>query len=360
MKPMNKTAVVILNWNGAGYLKKFMPLLEERTPRDRAFIVVADNGSTDDSLTYLEKHHPGVLVIRFDRNYGFAGGYNRALQQIEARYYVLLNSDIEVTGGWLDPLTRYMDQHPGMAACQPVILDYRKNDRYEYAGAAGGFIDRYGYTFCRGRIFDAVEEFNPDYQHEGEIFWATGACLMVRPEAFHGAGGFDEDFFAHMEEVDLCWRLKNQGYTIGFQPGSRVYHVGGGSLPRGNPFKTYLNFRNNLFLLYKNLPRNKRRTILFTRMLLDLISMLLFLFRLRGKEVAAVGRAHRDFYRHRRRYKELSKTGGGNQKTINFVTIYTRSIVVEYFLRGNRLFRQLDRAFVAAHTGPGKTNSETE
>ena len=357
---MNKTAVVILNWNGAGYLKKFLPLLEERTPGDRAFIVVADNGSTDDSLTYLEKHHPGVQVIRFDRNHGFAGGYNRALQQIDARYYVLLNSDIEVTEGWLDPLTRYMDRHPDMAACQPVILDYRHNDHYEYAGAAGGFIDRYGYTFCRGRIFDTVEELNPDYQREGEIFWATGACLVVRPEAFHKAGGFDEDFFAHMEEVDLCWRLKNQGYTIGFQPASRVYHVGGGSLPRGNPFKTYLNFRNNLFLLFKNLPRNKRRSILFTRMVLDGISILLFLLRLRGKEAAAVARAHRDFRRQRQRYKETLKTGGGNQKTINFVTMYPRSIVVDYFLRGKRFFRQLDRAFVAAHTGPGETNNEME
>ena len=238
-----------------------------------------------------------------------------------------------------------LDNHPHIAACAPALLDYQKRDHYEYAGAAGGFIDKYGYTFCRGRIFDHVEKVNADYQKVSEVFWATGACLALRAEAFQRAGGFDEGFFAHMEEVDLCWRLKNMGYRIGFQPDSSVYHVGGGSLPKNNPLKTYLNYRNNLFMLYKNVPRNKSRRLLFIRLLLDLISAAQMLARRHLKDCRAVLKAHRHFFRDRNRYKTYIKKNGNRAKNINFVTVYPRSIVIDYFIRGRKTFGTLSSRF---------------
>ena len=266
---MKLVSVVILNWNGRRFLEQFLPTLVKYTQDPEAEIVVADNGSTDDSMAFMEKEFPSIRTLQLDKNHGFSGGYNRALELVDSRYYLLLNSDIEVTEGWLAPLLKVMEAKPKVAACTPKLLDYHKRTHFEYAGAAGGFIDRYGYPFCRGRIFDAMEEDLGQYDLSTELFWGTGACLMVRSELWKEVGGLDEQFFAHMEEIDLCWRLKSLGHTILSVPSSRVYHVGGGTLERGNPMKTFLNFRNNLLLLYKNLPSKQRGRTLFLRMILD-------------------------------------------------------------------------------------------
>lgn len=240
--------------------------------REEASIIVADNASTDGSVQWLREHHPEVRVIELDKNYGFAEGYNRALKQVEAQYYVILNSDVQVTHHWLTPLIENMDAHEEVAACQPKLLSVADNDSFEYAGAAGGFIDRFGYPFCRGRIFDTVEQDQGQYDEDAEILWATGACLMIRSADFWRAGGFDGRFFAHNEEIDLCWRLHDMGRKIYCYPDSEVFHVGGGTLPKNNPMKTYLNFRNNLTMLYKNLPESDFHYVLRMRWLLDYVA----------------------------------------------------------------------------------------
>lgn len=337
---MLKTAVVILNWNGKKFLEKFLPTLIEYTTNPNTEIIIADNASTDESLAYLNKNHPEIKQILFDKNYGFTGGYNKALMQIDAEYFVLLNSDIEVTENWLTPLIQLMDSDQTIAACQPKIKSYHNKNLFEYAGASGGFIDKYGYPFCRGRILNTLESDENQYNDTIEIFWATGACMFVRAELFKKAEGLDDDFFAHMEEIDLCWRFKNLGYKIFIHPLSEVYHVGGGTLPNDSPFKLYLNYRNNLFLLYKNLPKRKLFTTLFQRMLLDGFSACIFLFKLSFPSFNAVLKAHFNFYRSlktlRIKRKKLLLIAVSQHKEI-----YPRSIVFDYFFRKTRTFNTL-------------------
>src|SRR5574344_1219898 len=263
------TAVVILNWNGKKFLETYLPSLTQNTDRENAFIVVADNGSTDGSVEWMEVNYPDIRVIEFDKNWGFTGGYNRAFNEIDADYYVLLNSDIEVTPGWLDNLLSFMEDNPDVGICQPKVLAMHDKTSFEYAGAAGGFIDRYGYPFCRGRILSKVEKDHGQYDEPMETFWATGACLMIRSSLYHHLGGLDESFFAHMEEIDLCWRAKLLGYEVWCVPSSVIYPVGGGTFHNNSPQKLYLNYRNNLLMLYKNLPEKIRGRRLFVRRCLD-------------------------------------------------------------------------------------------
>lgn len=288
-------AVVILNYNGRTLMQKYLPSVIAGTPD--AEIIVADNGSTDDSVTWLCSTYPAIHLITLDRNYGFAEGYNRALQHVDADLYVLLNSDVETPAGWLAPLTRYMDRHPRCAACQPKILSAADHTRFEYAGAAGGFIDLYGYPFCRGRVMDNIEPDRQQYDTVAEIFWATGACLAIRSEVYWEVGGLDGRFFAHQEEIDLCWRLKARRHSITCIPQSAVYHVGGGSLGYESPLKTKLNFRNNALLLYKNLDAGTYRYVAPLRFMLDMVAALRILLQGKPANARAVIRAHREFRR---------------------------------------------------------------
>ena len=329
---MRDTAVVILNWNGLQMLQTYLPILVARTTTPGAFIVVADNGSTDGSVEWITAGYPDIKLIRLDRNYGFTGGYNRALREIDADYYVLLNSDIEVGEGWLDPLLSWMEEHPETGICQPKVLSMAERDRFEYAGAAGGFIDRYGYPFCRGRILSNLEKDTGQYNAPEECFWATGACLMVRSALYHHLGGLDEDFFAHMEEIDFCWRAKLLGYQVWCVPASTVWHVGGGTLPNNSPRKLYFNYRNNLLMLYKNLPDRIRRTRIFFRMCLDGMSACAYLLTGRWTFFQSVWKAHRD-YRRMRRNEDPSPF----EEERNTIGLYDRSIVLRFFLSGKKL-----------------------
>ncbi len=335
-----KTAVVILNWNGKSFLEKFLPSVIAHSAGAR--IVVADNASSDDSIAFLEKNYPPVQIIRLPQNGGFAKGYNDALRQVEAEYYVLLNSDVEVTPGWIEPMQRLMDSDHSIAACQPKILSSSQRHLFEYAGAAGGFIDKYGYAFCRGRIFDSFEEDKGQYNDAREIFWATGACLFIRSEHYHGVGGLDEDFFAHMEEIDLCWRIKNRGFKIMYCPGSTVYHVGGGTLSKISPHKTFLNFRNNLFLLCKNHAPHFFWRKLFLRGILDGMAAFSFLLSGSGRHFFAVIRAHFSFYASFG--KTMSKRRKFKKEIKQYTTtaIYRKSIVFDYFFRKKNKFSDLD------------------
>jgi len=290
-----KTAVVVLNWNGKAWLEKFLPTLVKHS--QGAAVFVADNASTDNSVAFVKDNFPTVKTIVNASNGGYAKGYNDALKQIDAEYFVLINSDIEVTDGWLTPIITLMDADKQIAACQPKMLDYNNKTKFEYAGASGGFIDNLGYPFCRGRIFNDLEEDQGQYNDAVEVFWATGACLFVRAEYFNAIGGLDEDFFAHQEEIDLCWRLKNKGYKIMAEPKSVVYHVGGGTLNAGSPFKTHLNFRNNLFMLFKNFPASSLFIVIPARLVLDGVAALTFLNKEKGlQHVIAIAKAHFSFY----------------------------------------------------------------
>lgn len=290
-----KTAVVVLNWNGKAWLEKFLPALVKHS--QVATVFVADNASTDDSVDYVKINFPTVKIIVNASNGGYAKGYNDVLKQIDAEYFVLINSDIEVTAGWLSPIIALMDNDKQIAACQPKMLDYYNNTKFEYAGASGGFIDNLGYPFCRGRIFNELEEDKGQYNDELEVFWATGACLFVRSSHFWEVSGLDEDFFAHQEEIDLCWRLKNNGSKIMVEPKSVVYHVGGGTLDAGSPLKTHLNFRNNLYMLFKNLPTTSLFVVIPMRLVLDGLAALTFLNKEKGLEhVLAIAKAHFSFY----------------------------------------------------------------
>lgn len=290
-----KTSVVILNWNGAEMLRRFLPSVIAYSQGEGVEICVADNASSDNSCEVIEREFPEVRLIRLSENYGFAEGYNRALQQIDAEYVVLLNSDVEVTSGWLEPMTDYLDKHPQVAACQPKLLSFQEKSCFEYAGAAGGFIDKYGYPFCRGRIFDVVESDRGQYDDIIPVFWATGAALLIRLQVYREVGGLDGRFFAHMEEIDLCWRLRSRGYGIVCLPFSRVYHVGGATLKKENPRKTLLNFRNNLIMLYKNLPPCELNKVMFIRICLDYVAVLVFVLKGDWKNAQAVIRARREF-----------------------------------------------------------------
>lgn len=293
---MTKLAIVILNWNGKHWLEKFLPNVIANSLADGIEIFVADNGSDDDSVSFVKQNFAEVKILELGANYGYTGGYNRALIQIKAEYFLLLNSDIEVTHNWLTPLLKRMDENAGIGACQPKILSWHEKNMFEYAGASGGFIDKLGYPFCRGRIFDTIEEDKGQYNDAVKIFWATGACLLVRADAFFKAGMLDDEFFAHMEEIDLCWRMQNLGYEIWVEPASVVYHVGGGTLHKSNPKKTFLNFRNNLALLYKNLPSNKLFSTIFLRLILDGLAGVNFLPKGQFADIIAIIKAHFAFY----------------------------------------------------------------
>ncbi|MCA1759959.1 MAG: glycosyltransferase family 2 protein, partial [Bacteroidales bacterium] len=269
MPENHKIAIVILNWNGEKLFPKFLPSVIRNSTEPGTEIYVADNGSTDNSIPFLKENFPEVKIIELKKNYGFAEGYNQALEQVNADYFVLLNSDVEVTPNWLKPCISMLKTDETLAAVQPKILSYEKPHQFEYAGAAGGFIDLFGYPFCKGRILNRMEPDLGQYNSPTPIFWASGACMFIKSKLFNLAGGFDGDFWAHMEEIDLCWRLKNQGYKVAYQPQSVVFHLGGGTLSYNSHKKVYLNFRNNLFMLFKNLPRTQFTRIFFARMILD-------------------------------------------------------------------------------------------
>ncbi|MDQ1296840.1 MAG: hypothetical protein QG611_819 [Bacteroidota bacterium] len=342
---MAKTAVVILNWNGIRFLKMFLDVVRRNTPDAEAELYVADNGSTDGSVEWIAENFENIRVIRLDRNFGFAGGYNLALEKIEAKYYVLLNSDIEVTSGWLHTMLNFMENNQDVASCQPKILSWLQKDHFEYAGAAGGFIDRLGYPLCRGRILTHVEKDSGQYDSQSDVFWTTGACMMVRSDAWKKCGGFDPDFFAHMEEIDLCWRFHRMGYRVCYLPGSKVYHVGGGALPYDSPFKTYLNFRNSLYLLYKNLPDTKFSRIMLIRKLLDGVAALFFLIKGQFSSTAAVCKAHMDYYKHHNKLREkrrlLKITGEYKPPEM----ILNKFVVFEFYLKGHKTFKSLKTNF---------------
>lgn len=333
-------AVVILNWNGKKMLERFLAGVVEHT-QPLGTVYVADNASTDDSIDYLKQEFPEVPLIILDRNYGFAEGYNRALKQINASYYLLLNSDVEVTPGWLDPLVDYLDRHPDAAACQPKLLSYFQKDSFEYAGAAGGYIDYLGYPFCRGRILDTLEDDRGQYDTVADIFWATGAALMIRSNDYWEAGGLDADFFAHMEEIDLCWRLNTMGRRLVCVPDSVAYHWGGGTLPKENPRKTYLNFRNNLLMLYKNLPDTHVQKILFVRMLLDGMAATQFLLKGQWGNFKAVIQAHNAYRALKPLYKE--KRNIVQQKAVrrSYRCMLNKSMIYLYMLRKQKHFSQI-------------------
>ena len=337
------TAVVILNWNGEKYLEQFLPILIENTKLSGSEIIIADNASTDSSLLILQEKFPGIRTVVLDKNYGFAGGYNKALAQIEADYYVLLNSDVEVMPNWLEPLITYMDKHADVAACQPKIRSYFNRKYFEHAGAAGGYIDRFGFPFCRGRVLGTAEEDKGQYDNITDIFWATGACLLVRSKTFWNVGGLDDDFFAHMEEIDLCWRLKSRGYRIVCIPESTVFHVGGGTLNVENPYKTYLNFRNNLLMLYKNLPAKLLKDTMFWRMIFDYIAAIQLFVTGKPKNAISVFKARSDFKRMQPNFEEKRKQNILYSTSDNYSDILQKSIVIEYFLKGKKTFDSLYR-----------------
>ncbi|WP_396148434.1 glycosyltransferase family 2 protein [Flavobacterium sp.] len=330
---MTKTAVVILNWNGAKLLQQFLPSVIQFS--GDATIYVADNASTDTSIAVLKKEFPTIKIIENTGNYGFAKGYNEALKCVEEPYYALVNSDIEVTENWLQPIETIFNNEPNTAIIQPKLLDFKKKTHFEYAGAAGGFIDKFGFPFCKGRIFDTLEEDLGQYNTETEIFWATGACFFIRKEVFRSLQGFDSDFFAHQEEIDLCWRANNLGYVIKYCPTSVVYHVGGATLNEANPMKTFLNFRNSLLMLTKNLPKEKLVPIIFIRMCLDGLAGVQFLFKGKVTHTFAVLKAH--FYYYHLIGRNLKKRNI-SQKTNYY---YTKSIVWNYFVQKKKTFNRI-------------------
>ena len=336
-----KIAIVILNWNGAKLLQQFLPSVIEFSKGESTDIVVADNGSTDDSLQILQNQFPEVKILDLKQNYGFARGYNEALKQLNADYLVILNSDVEVTAGWLDEPIRLMENDSSIAAVQPKILSYNQKTHFEYAGAAGGFIDRFGYPFCRGRIFNEVEEDRGQYDDSVDIFWATGASMFVRSKCFHEVDGFDADFWAHMEEIDLCWRLRNRGYRIIFTPESTVFHVGGGTLSYDNPRKLYLNFRNNLWLLYKNLPTGQLFPILFQRMILDGVAAFKLLAEFNMNGIVSVFKAHYHFYRSIPSLNRKRKLARQSGHLATPAEKFHRSIVFQFYVRKRKRFSEI-------------------
>lgn len=334
---LNQVAVVILNWNGKSFLQQFLPSVVKYS--GDAQVIVADNDSTDDSIEFLQASFPEVEIIQLDKNYGFAGGYNKALEQVSSKYYVLLNSDVEVTEGWLVPMFNLLERDNQIAACQPKIKDWNKQTEnvYEYAGAAGGYIDALGFPFCRGRIFDTLEKDEAQYDEEVEIFWASGACLFIKAEVYQGIGGLDEFFFAHMEEIDLCWRIKNQGFKIMFTPLSTVYHVGGGTLDKTKPQKTFLNFRNSLLTLHKNLPKKEVFFVVFKRLCLDGVAGVKFLLEGKPSHTLAIIKAHFSFYGAIQQNKE-KRLAVINPNTIGIIN---KSVVFEYYLKKKRTFTEI-------------------
>ena len=337
---MKQVAVIILNWNGAALLRRYLPTVIAGTDQEIADVIVADNGSTDDSMQVLRQEFPEVQVLKLDKNYGFAEGYNRAIGQTMYPYTVLLNSDVRTPKGWLNPLLDYMEAHPDVGAVMPKLLHDREDDKpmFEYAGAAGGYIDCHGYPYCRGRIFECIEDDHGQYDGEPRsVFWATGACLMVRSQLYKDVGGLDKDFFAHMEEIDLCWRIRLAGNELMMVPSSLVYHLGGGSLPQGNPRKTYLNFRNNLLLLHKNLPVKEGKRLLFVRRLMDTLAFGMALAKFHFGDAWAIIRAHRDYRAMRASYT--------SQPAVNLLKQLPEervNIITAHYLHGVQRFTDLN------------------
>lgn len=335
---MSSIAIVILNWNGKHFLAQFLKGVVENSDVEghKVDVVVADNGSTDGSAIWLSAKFPEVKTLLFDKNYGFTGGYNKALKQISYDYFLLLNSDVDVPKGWLAPLVGFMESNQNAAACMPKMLSYSEPNRFEYAGAAGGFIDFWGYPFCRGRILNVTENDNGQYDDSKEIFWATGACMMVRSHDFWSVGGFDNDFFAHMEEIDLCWRFKRRGYSIWVVPQSKVFHVGGGTLPNNNPRKVYLNHRNNLMMLLKNLSRRSLIPVILFRLLLDMLSAVGYSLSGNVKFSVSVFKAHIHFV------KSLANTIKKRRRDkAKKVSLYRISILFQFFIMQRKKFSQL-------------------
>ena len=361
-----KTAVVILNWNTKGFLEEFLPpLLDSVTRCDGAEVIVADNASSDGSLELMKEKFPQVQTIAFDTNYGFTGGYNKAIEQIDAEYIVLINSDIEVTPGWLAPLVEWMDSHPDCGACAPKLHSWQERDKFEYAGAAGGYIDRFGYPLCRGRVLKRLETDRGQYDSPKDVFWATGACLMVRSRTYKELGGLDGRFFAHMEEIDLCWRMQLSGWKVTVVPASTVYHVGGGTLPATSPFKLFLNYRNNLLMLSNNLAstyaldafrkgespekaaakgQRQAQGLIFLRKCLDIMSSFVYLLTLKPDCFKAVFKAHKEFRRLNR-----NKTKDDIRRYLETSTAkaevrgrYGKSIIIQSLLKGEGIFENIE------------------
>lgn len=339
---MNKIAIVILNWNGVDMMRRYLTDVVNYSIVDNAVVYVADNASTDDSVEMLRSEYPQVKVILLEKNWGFAEGYNKALSQIEAEYYVLLNSDVKVTHHWLQPLVEFMDAHRDVAACQPKLLSIIDTDSFEYAGACGGFIDLYGYPFCRGRVFNTIERDKGQYDIAMPILWATGACMMIRSSDYRNAGGFDGRFFAHNEEIDLCWRLRLLGRKVYCIPDSAVFHLGGGTLPKSNPMKTYLNFRNNLTMLYKNLPDRELRKVMRMRFLLDWLAALQML--VLGRSIGdfkAVIKARMAFKAWKNDFRHDRETIQSTAKVDAVPERICISILWQYYIKRNKTFRQI-------------------
>jgi GT2 family glycosyltransferase len=335
---VNRCSVVILNWNGVDYLRRFLPALIQYSDLPGIELVVADNASSDESLDVLKTDFPAVRTLVLDMNYGFAGGYNKALAQLNSEFYVLLNSDVEVTDGWLQPMLEYMTENQLAAACQPKVLSYHNPSYFEHAGASGGFIDVLGYPFCRGRVLSYTESDLHQYDAIRDVFWATGACMMVRADKFHSCGGFDSAFFAHMEEIDLCWRFLSRGFRVVAIPFSVVYHVGGGTLNSESSHKTYLNFRNNLLMLYKNLPAIQLRRVLFVRFFLDLLASLHLLLTGKRGNALAVVKACRDFYRMKKMFTNQRNENLALAKVDVLPGVFKGSILYQYYIKGKRTF----------------------
>lgn len=333
---MTKTAVVILNYNGEKFLRKFLPSVVAHSPS--AEVIVADNGSTDASLEVLKKEFPQVKLIEFDQNYGFCGGYNRALAQVSASYYVLLNSDIEVTPGWIEPVVQLLDSHPDIDAVQPKILSYHNKHEFEYAGAAGGFIDSLGYPYCRGRIFTKIERDSGQYDDERQIFWATGACLFIRSETYHKFGGLDESFFAHMEEIDLCWKINRTPQKVYYCGKSVIYHVGAGTLGYGHPRKTYLNFRNGLVLIYKHLDPDELVYKIPARLMLDWLAAFIYLVKGQPRHTVAVLKAHLHFFKRLPQNRVKRHAIRNQYASYSRASIHKGLIIVDYYLKRNKIF----------------------
>lgn len=337
---MKKVSVVILNWNGLELLKEYLPSVRQFTNPGIADVIIADNGSDDGSVDFVYRNYPDFRVFAMSDNNGFAEGYNIAIDKIKTEYCVLLNSDVKVTEGWLEPMLEYAEQHPEVAAIQPKILSLREPGKFEYAGACGGFIDKYGFPFCRGRIFSTLEKDNGQYDTVKDIFWATGACFFTRTDLYKKAGGLDREFFAHMEEIDLCWRYHNMGYRLACTPQAAVYHLGGATLDAENPRKTYLNFRNSILMLYKNLTPKERWRIIFVRKIFDAVAAFQFLLGGNARNFKAVYDAHTDSS------DIIKRVYSGQERTYkhNILSKFPyarRSIVVDYYLKGKRLFSQL-------------------
>ena len=331
-------SIVLLNFNGRNHLQTFLPSVVQYSDLPNVEIWLIDNASQDNSVAFVEAEYPQIKVVRLDKNYGFAGGYNQGLKEIPADYFVLLNTDVEVTENWLSPVVEYLDNNKDVAACQPKILSYNEKSMFEHAGAAGGFIDYLGYPFCRGRIINTVEKDCGQYNNVIDVFWATGACLFIRSEVFFEVGGFDDKFFAHMEEIDLCWRLKARGKRIACMPQSVVYHLGGGTLNKENPHKTYLNYRNNLLMLYKNMPAKALKKALLMRFLMDYASAFLMLISGKPHDAKAVIRARIDFKKMKKEYKTQRKENLEASTMPVHEEICRKSLVFNYYLRKKKVF----------------------